>query len=378
MSPAQPPRARRTAQRVGLWPLVFAALATVPSGAQTSPDDEAREPRLPPGLAAVWRVDGRKLGPRDSAWSVAAFSTDGKLAGISDDSGTRVFRVRDGALVRMLPAPFSTGQFAYSLAISANGLAAIGRVGGVEVFALDGAAAPARYHCAGACGPVSAAAFSPDGKWLAFQAARGALEPTPGLVSVVDLRAGRAVAQLEASATRTKVAFAADGRALFAANVTRVDESGTFGLRHWVTSGWRRARDLPGVAMPKGTLGPYALNESVAAYQRDGRLELRRLASGESVWAAPLAPPALDAALGSSPMRLELVAFGRDLVLSFESPEARDEQGAIVLRRLADGETIAMYDVAGVSALAVAPDGGTFVYSTGAGRTYTVLARVPR
>ena len=378
MSPAQSPHASRAAQRVGLWPLVLAALTTVPSAAQTSPDDEAREPRVPSGLAAVWRVDGRKLDQRDSAWSVAAFSTDGKLVGISDDSGTRVFRVRDGALVRMLPAPFSTGQFAYSLAISANGLAAIGRVGGVEVFALDGAAVPARYHCAGACGPVSAAAFSPNGKWLAFQAARGALEPTPGLVSVVDLGAGGVVAELEASATRTKVAFAADGRALFAANVTRVDESGTFGLRSWVTTGWRRVRDLPGVAVPKGTIGPYALNESVAAYQRDGRLELRRLVSGELVWAPPLAPPALDAALGSSPMRLDLVAFSRDLVLSFESPEARDEQGAIVLRRLADGETIAMYDVAGVSALALAPDGGAFLYSTGAGRTYTVLARVPR
>ena len=37
-----------------------------------------------------------------------------------------------------------------------------------------------------------------------------------------------------------------------------------------------------------------------------------------------------------------------------------------------------MYDVAGVSALTVAPDGASFVYSTGAGRTYTVMARVPR
>jgi hypothetical protein len=45
---------------------------------------------------------------------------------------------------------------------------------------------------------------------------------------------------------------------------------------------------------------------------------------------------------------------------------------------MADGQTMAMYDVAGVNALAIAPDGASFVYSTGAGRTYTVLARVPR
>ena len=52
--------------------------------------------------------------------------------------------------------------------------------------------------------------------------------------------------------------------------------------------------------------------------------------------------------------------------------------GAIVLRRMADGTIVAMYDVVGVSALAVAPDGDRFMYSTGAGRTYTALARVPR
>jgi hypothetical protein len=383
VSLAQPPRAGRAAQRADVWlPLltVFCLLASAAlrTEAQTSSDATAREPRLPPGLAALWRVDGRKLDARDSAWSIAAFSNDGELVGISDDSGTRIYRADDGRLVRVLPPPFSTGQFAYSLAISASGLVAIGRVGGVEVYPLHGAAGPAKYHCGGSCGPVSAAAFSLDGKWLAFQAARGALEPTPGLVSVVDLAARKEVVTLEASATRTNVAFAADGRALFAANVTRVDESGTFGLRSWVTAGWRRGRDLPGAPLPKGAVGPYALNESVAAYQRDGQLELRALASGAVVWAVPLAPAAFDAASDSGAMQLDLVAFAPDFVLSFESPEARDEQGAIVLRRMADGETMAMYDVAAVSALAVAPNGGTFVYSTGAGRTYTVLARVPR
>jgi hypothetical protein len=51
-----------------------------------------------------------------------------------------------GALVRMPPAPFSTGQFAYSLALSSTGLVAIGRVGGVDVHALAGESAqPRRY-----------------------------------------------------------------------------------------------------------------------------------------------------------------------------------------------------------------------------------------
>jgi hypothetical protein len=45
---------------------------------------------------------------------------------------------------------------------------------------------------------------------------------------------------------------------------------------------------------------------------------------------------------------------------------------------MSDGAVVAMYDVVGVSALAVAPDGDRFMYVTGAGRTYTVVARVPR
>ena len=79
-------------------------------------------------------------------------------------------------------------------------------------------------------------------------------------------------------------------------------------------------------------------------------------------------------------MKLDLVAFAPsgELLLSYESPVDGEEPGAIVLRRMADGSVVAMYDVVGVSALAVAPDGGSFVYSTGAGRTYTALARVPR
>jgi hypothetical protein len=79
-------------------------------------------------------------------------------------------------------------------------------------------------------------------------------------------------------------------------------------------------------------------------------------------------------------MRLELVAFAPrgDALLSYESPVDGDEPGAIVVRRLEDGSVVAMYDVADVSALALAPDGDSFVYSTGASRAYTVLARVPR
>jgi hypothetical protein len=336
---------------------------------------------LPPGLASVWRVNGRKVDDRASSWSLAAFSTDGALVGVSDEGGTRVYRASDGKVLRMFPAPFSTGQFAFSLALSSTGLVAIGRVGGLDVHELGRNAEPLKFHCPGICGPVSALAFSPNGAWLAYQAARGTREATPGLVNVVDLRQRAVVAELEASATRAGVMFAADGRTLIAANVTRIDDSGTFGLRSWNGGvDWRRVRDEPGAQAPLGSIGPFAFDERVAAYSYDGRLEIRELANGALVWAAPFVPPGVDAVVADAPMRLDLVAFPRrgDLVLTYESPASGAAPGTLVFRRMANGETVAMYDVAGVSALAFAPDGASFMYSTGAGRTYTVLARVPR
>jgi hypothetical protein len=367
--------------------LAFAALAAfagvaLSSAAQSSVGPGVtRDSALPPGLASVWRVSGRKVDDRASAWSLAAFSTDGKLVGVADEGGMRVYRALDGRLLRMYPAPFSTGQFAFSLALSSTGLVAMGRVGGLDIHELDSTAEPLKYHCSGICGPISALAFSPNGALLAYQAARGALESTPGVVNVVDLQKRAVVAELEASATRAGVIFDPDGRMLIAANVTRIDDTGTFGFRGW-NGGveWRRVLDEPGAQVPSGSIGPFAFDERVAAYSYDGRVELRELANGALVWAAPLVPPGLDAVVDDSPMRLDLVAFARrgDLVLTYESPSSGAAPGTLVFRRLSDGETVAMYDVPGVSALAVAPDGSSFVYSTGTGRTYTALAHVPR
>jgi len=357
----------------------LAALAlmsvAVPAGAEPG----ASQVPLPLGLAGVWRVDGRKIDAYGGAWSLAAFSTDGELVGISDDRGTRVYRASDGGLVRMFAAPYSTGQFAFSLAISSTGLVALGRVGGVDVHALDAVGEPLKFYCGGVCGPVSALAFSPNGAWLASQAARSTLE-APGLVNVVDLRARVRSAELEASSTRAGVMFAGDGRTLIAANVTRVDGTGTFGMRRFSgTADWRRTRDVAGAQVPRGSIGPFAFDERVAAYSLAGNVELRDVETGALQWAQPFVPPGLDSA-DDIAMKLDLVAFAPsgDLLLSYESPLNGEGPGAIVLRRMADGSVIAMYDVVGVSALAVAPDGGSFVYSTGAGRTYTALARIPR
>jgi hypothetical protein len=366
----------RGLRRSGALALVTSLwVAAVPAVAAAS----GRQVPLPAGLASVWRVDGRNAAADPGGWSLAAFSTDGKLVGISDGGGTRIYRANDGGLVRMFPAPYATGQFAYSLAISSTGLVAVGRVGSVEIHALGAPTEPAKFYCGGICGPVSALAFSPDGDWLASQAARSTRE-VPGLVNVVDVRAGVRRAELEASSIRAGVLFAADGRTLVAANVTRVDGTGTFGTRRFSTAAdWRRTRDLVGAAVPRGSIGPFAFDERVAVYALRGHIELREIGTGALVWAQPFVPPGLDSA-DDLAMKLDLVVFAPrgELLLTYESPANGDGPGAIAVRRLADGGVVAMYDVVGVRAMAVAPDGGSFVYSTGTGRTYTALARLPR
>jgi hypothetical protein len=67
-------------------------------------------------------------------------------------------------------------------------------------------------------------------------------------------------------------------------------------------------------------------------------------------------------------------------VLTYESTAAaRGEAltGTIVVRRGSDGGVEAMYDVADVTDLAIAPDGRTFAYSTRFAGAYTVMALVP-
>lgn len=359
----------------------LAVIALVWMAAYAAAETVTRQVPLPPGLASVWRVDGRSHDSRATAWSAAAFSTDGKLVGTTDDGGTRIYYAGDGQLVRMFPAPFSTGQHSFGLAISSTGRVALGRVGGIDIHTIEKRGETLRFHCTGVCGPVSALAFSPDGAWLAFQAARGRLEQTLGRVDVVDLRAGARIAEAEASATRAGVMFAPDGRTLIAANTTSVDDVGTFGLRVFSSAAdWRRTRDVAGAQMPSGSIGPFAFTDRMAAYSREGRVELRDIATGALVWAQPFVAPSVDSVVEPGTTRLELVAFAprSEVLVSYESPVEGDAAGAIVLRRLQDGSVVAMYDVVGVSALALAPEGESFVYSTGAGRAYTVLARVPR
>jgi WD40 repeat protein len=350
--------------------------------AQPAPPGAAGD--TPLGLSVVWRIPGRMLHDEISAWAIDAFSTDGKLVAIGDATGVRIVRARDGAVVRKVwPGP--NDQTVYSIAVSSVGDVAVGRVGKVEVHPADVRYGSARFDCSGACGPVSSVAFSPDGTLLAFQGARGLPERRLGLgsVNVVNVRTGAAVAQLEASAARARVGFSTDGRRLLAATVTPFDDLERFGVRVWRIADWRIASNVPGARSIGRSQGTLPGIEFAAAFESDGKLELRDLSADAALWSVPLVPPALDSKTKTGAIRLRLVEIAPNgrYVLSYEAPEASaiagPPAGTLVIRTAADGLVQAMYDARDVSAIAISPDSKTFLYTTGSGQTHTVLARVP-
>jgi hypothetical protein len=362
--------------------LACAALAACALAPGETPA-QATNGGAPAGLSAVWSAPGRKLHAEIGAWSIAAFSTDGKLVAIGDETGVRVLRASDGAFVRKLWPTFGNA-FAYSLAVSASGAVAIGRVGNVEFHPADARLPSKRYDCAGACGPVGAAAFSPNGALLAFQGARSLADRRRGLggVRVVDLRDGRAVADLDASAARARVRFAANGRRLLAAHATPFDDSELYGVRAWTVADWKLMDDLLGAKRVPRAEGVLERAQFAGTFERDGSLELRDLVSDGVVWSAPLVPPAFDATGDAQAlMRLRLVeiAPNGELIVSYEAPAEAGltTHGTLVIRGAADGAVHAMYDVADVTSIAIAPDSKTFLYTTGSGQIYTTLARVP-
>lgn len=337
----------------------------------------------PAGLSVVWSAPGRKLHGEIGAWSIAAFSTDGKLVAVGDETGVRVLRASDGTFVRKIWPAFGNA-FAYSLAVSSAGAVAVGRVGNVEVHPADARLPSQRYDCAGACGPVGAAAFSPNGTLLAFQGARTLADRKRGLggVRVVDLRDGRAVADLDASPARARVRFAANGRRLLAAHATPFDDSELYGVRAWTVADWKLMDDLLGAKRVARAEGALERAQFAGTFERDGNLELRDMVSDGVVWSTPLVPPAFDVtgdAQALMKLRLVEISPNGELIVSYEAPAETGlaTHGTLVIRSALDGGVLAMYDVADVTSIAIAPDSKTFVYTTGSGQTYTTLARVP-
>lgn len=344
--------------------------------AHTQAAADAQAGAAPPGLAVLWAAPERLLPDRRFASSIAAFSSDGELVAVADAGGVQMFRTRDGALVRALAWGYET---AHSLAVSAAGDVAVGRVGAVVLYAA-GSRVPRRIECADVCGPVGAAAFSPDGALLAFQGARGRDDRRRGLgaVRVVDAKSGASVVDLAASAARARVRFSADGRRLIAAHTMPFDERELFGARAWRVGDWRLTEQLIGARRVARSEGSLARAAFAAAFEHDGAIEIRDLVTDGVVWSRPLVQPAVDARPSAESAELEIVEIAPEgkHIVSYESPELT-ATGTIVVRSAAEGAIEAMYDVPHVTALAIAPDGKSFVYAAGLSRRAIVLARLP-
>jgi hypothetical protein len=377
-------------RRLGLrWTLVLGlALAAGTPRAWSQPaatDAAARAASTdtPLGLSIVWRMNGRKLESGTTGGALNAFSPNGLYVAVYETLHVRVFDAETGKVRRDTALdPSSVPPF--SLAVSSSGKIALGRMGNAEV--LEQGRPPVRHWCVGACGTLAAIAFSPDERYLAYQGTRGLPEwrtGLGGLISVVDLVSG-APTHLEAIASIAQVAFSADGRTLFAMNVSRLDDREAFGLRVWNTAGWTVTRSLLGASRPMRRVAAFDGGIYAGVSMNDGNIEARDLSNDRVLWSVPLVPPALSGTDNeAAPTNLDLVEIAPNgkFVLSYESSTAYDPtglaKGTLVIRRTTDGVVEALYDVGRVSDFAIAPDSKTFVYSTATSQTYTAVARVP-
>jgi hypothetical protein len=350
-----------------------------PSGAA------ARAPTAdtPLGLSLDWRMNGRKIERGNTGSAMNAFSPNGRYVAVYEPVRVRVFDAATGKVQRDVALDPSAVP-AFSLAVSSTGKVALGRMGNAEV--LEQRKPPVRYWCVGACGTLAAIAFSPDDRFLAYQGTRGLPEwrtGLGGLISVVDLATGMPT-HLEAIASIAQVSFSADGRTLYAMNVSKLDDREAFGLRVWNTSGWTVARSVLGSQRAMRRVAALDGGIYAGVSMHDGNIEARNLDDDRVLWSVPLVPPALAGTDNeAAPTNLDLVEIAPNgrFVVSYESSTAYDATGlalgTLVIRRAADGVVEALYDVARISDLTIAPDSKSFVYTTATGQTYTAVARVP-
>jgi WD40 repeat protein len=366
---------------------LLAASSTAPAWSQPVPPDaaaSAASTETPLGLSVVWSTNGRKVERGTTGTAMNAFSPNGRFVAVYEARRVRVFDARTGKNAR----DFSLDPSAvtpFSLAVSSSGTkVALGRMGNVEV--LEHGKQPVRHWCVGACGTLTAVAFSPDERFLAYQGTRGLPEwrsSLGGLISVLNLRTG-APTHLEAVASIAQVTFSPDGRTLYAMNVSMLDDREAYGVREWSSADWRVTQSVPGSERAMRRVAALGDGRYAGVSMNGGNIEARDLGDDRVLWSVPLVPPELAGTDNErAPTNLDLVeiAPNGEFVLSYEASTAYDAtglaSGTLVIRRTADGMVEALYDVARISDLAIAPDSNTFIYSTAAGQTYTAVARVP-
>ena len=326
-----------------------------------------------------------------------AFSGDGEQVVLLHESdrwqAVTTFDVANGATVREQAVRLD--GIARAIAVSANGRLAVAAPGHVDVFDLSsGQPVLDRFECAG-CN-ISALAFSPDGSTLAMQDVRAPRERALGVgaARILDLETMR-VAELEAIAgSRRAVSFSPDGGRLLTAHTAYLGAEEYLGFRVWATAGPRLLYTASFTASTMGAIGTGAVDgaDFVAVNGNGGNIEMRDLTNEVLLWSVPMIPNPYAGAEGLRfGVELEHVAIAADgsFVVSYERPgdgvgslSVRGvlvrESGGIVVRRGSDGGIIAVYDVPGVTALAVAPDSRTFAFATPRRLPRLALVRAPR
>ena len=339
---------------------------------------------------AVWRVADPEIPVNAFQASRSAFSRDGRLiAVVRQNLLVQLRSAADGQLLGELradPANRDNASLWYDVAFSKTGAIALGGLGHAEIY--DGFLQHLIANLPCVCLVVEGLDFSPDGRLLAFQEVRAFPERVQriGFVHVIDTQSGIEIAQLNASAGRTKVRFAADGRTLFAMMTDVLpDRRESLGFQSWRVSDWAALRKSTEEAW---TLGTFAIGRvagrDVAAHAHDGHLEMHDSNDGKTIWSVPLLSPLFvprDRIVKQVELTRIAVAPNGQFLVDYERPVTPhfyfQEAGALVVRRASNGEAAAVYDVHGVTDIDIAPDSRAFLFVTGTGTPQTVMVRVP-
>lgn len=200
------------------------------------------------------------------------------------------------------------------------------------------------------------------------------------------MSSGDPVKQLESTAQRAQVTFLLDRGAILSAGITQIDDTAPeeHGINVWSTADWSLLRSFHAPGVVPRLVGKVGSTEYAAILERDGRLEVFDLETSSLRWSVPLVGPDYRVSTADRPPdvgRLVLDPGGR-FIITYEGPlssiprQIDRDYGTLVIRD-ADGAVIAAYDIPELGGLAVAPDGRSFLFSVGARKTYTALARMP-
>lgn len=350
------------------------------------PSESQRKPRVVIDSGSVVATSVADIAwQRNVGWhtSKIAFSADGMKVVALHGNMLSVFASLDGRLVRdhIVNEPRAIVR---TMALSSTDKLAVAAPKYIDLFDLGSTERIERIPC-GPCN-ISALEFSPDGSKLAAQDSSTGAERMNGIgaVRVFDLRTER-IATLKAVTGRSHLSFSPDGGRLLATHISYVGSVESLGYRVWDSANLEllRSADFPEWTMGTVAAGSTGSVPFVAVHGNDGNIELSDLTTGAVVWSVPRIPPQFAPRESwVSGTELNRVALAPDgtFVVSYERPVAYDfvanDAGAIVVRSARDGAVLAVYPIAGMADLAIAPDSKSFVYSTDRDHPGTHLALV--